>query len=117
MKLTRKAIISWLKKILGVTALEEDNKRLRSIVKGQREFVVGRIADLKEYTRVDADLGVRGNNTIVLTGVYRNQAYVRFYDIGEGEFKRLIEQMASMKDHCLIRHIDQPPSIRGTFKL
>ena len=107
----------WIKRKLGITALEEENKRLKACLQSHREFVHGKIAELKKYTRVDADIGIRGNNTIVLTGVYRKHGYVRFYDIGDGEFERLIEQMKSMQDHSLIRNIDQPPSIHGMFEI
>ncbi|MBL4781819.1 MAG: hypothetical protein JKX92_06210 [Porticoccaceae bacterium] len=110
-------MIEWVKKKLGITELKEENKRLSDQVKNHKEFVRKKVSDLQEYTRVDADVGIRGNNTIVLTGVYRNQGYVRFYDIGDGEFEHLVRQMKHMKDHCLIRHIDQPPGYRGLFDL
>lgn len=108
---------NWIKKKLGITALENENKRLKAEVKGHKEFVAEKIAGLKEYTRVDADVGIRGNNTIILTGVYRKQAFVRFYDIGDGEFINLVEQMKAMKDHSLIRHVDAPPQFMGSFEI
>lgn len=107
----------WIKNKLGITALENENIRLNAAAKNHEHFVNRKVAELKEYTRVDADRGMRGNNTIILTGVYRNQAYVRFYDFDPSEFIRLVEQMKSMKDHCLIRNIDGPPNFRGTFKI
>ncbi len=110
-------MIKWVKNKLGITALEEENKHLRTKLLNHHKFVQKKIAELKEYTRVDADMGIRGNNTIILTGVYRNQAFVRFYDIGDGEFTGLVEQMKHMKDHCLIRHVDEPPHIRGMFEI
>ena len=108
---------NWIKKKLGITALENENKILNEAVKAHKQFVVQKITDLKEYTRVDADVGIRGNNTIILTGVYRNRAFVRFYDMGDGEFIRLVEQMKEMREHSLIRHIDAPPSFIGSFEL
>lgn len=107
----------WIKKKLGITALEEENKRLKIAMQSHREFVHDKISELKEYTRVDADVGFRGNNTIVLTGVYRNRGFVRFYDVGDGEFKELVERMQHMKGHALIRNIDKPPSFHGTFEI
>lgn len=114
-------VIDKLKKLvkdeLGITALEEANRELNSRLDSHARFVTNKIADLKEYTRVDADVGFRGNNTIILTGIYRNKAYVRFYDMGDGEFQRLVEQIKDMKDHCLIRNIDQPPGFVGMFDI
>jgi hypothetical protein len=108
---------NWIKKKLGITQLENENKVLRSQLQSHREYVSEKIGELKEYTRVDADVGFRGNNTIVLTGVYRNKAFVRFYDLGDGEFKALVEQLKYMNDHALIRHLDAPPSFHGTFEI
>lgn len=107
----------WFKKMLGITALEQENKRLYQELDRHKAFVSNHIADLKKYTRVDADVGIRGNNTVVLTGVYRKKAFVRFYDLGDGEFQRLIEQLRFMKDHALVRHVDTPPSFHGTFEI
>jgi hypothetical protein len=110
-------MINWLKKILGITALEEENKRLCQVVCTHRKYVKDKIAALQEYTRVDADVGFRGNNTIILTGVYLNRAYVQFYDLGDGEFQRLVRHLKEMKDHALIRNIDAPPAFRGMFDI
>ena len=107
----------WIKKKLGITALEEENKRLKIAIQKHHEFVCDKVSELKEYTRVDADMGYRGNNTIILTGVYRNRGFVRFYDIGDGEFQRMVEQMRIMKEHALVRNIDAPPSFHGTFEI
>lgn len=108
---------NWIKKKLGITQLENENKVLRIQLQSHREYVTEKVSELKEYTRVDADLGVRGNNTIVLTGVYRKQAFVRFYDLGDGEFMALVDQLKHMKDHALIRHLDMPQQMRGVFEI
>jgi hypothetical protein len=110
-------ILRWIKGKLGLSALEQENAALRQEIRSHRQFVVDKMAELKAYTRVDADVGMRGNNTIILTGVYRNQGYVKFYDMGDGEFMRLIEQLNDMRSHALIRHIDAPPSFKGAFRL
>ena len=110
-------MVKWLKDKLGITALEKENAKLRHQQVAQSAYVSRKIAELMEYTRVDADVGLRGNNTIILTGVYRNKGYVQFYDIGEGEFNMLVEQLREMKKHALIRNIDAPPSFHGVFDL
>ena len=103
-------MIKWIKNKLGITKLEQENQMLKYKLEKYQDFI-------KEYTRVDADIGYRGNNTIILTGVYRNKAYVHFYDIGDGEFVNLVEHLREMKDHALIRHIDKPPHFSGFFDL
>lgn len=108
---------NWVKAKLGITALEEENKHLKIEMSSHRQFVASKVSELKEYTRVDADIGCRGNNTIVLTGVYHNKAFVQFYDIGNSEFVRLVEQLKSMQDHCLIRNIDKPLAFHGVFPI
>lgn len=107
----------WIKDKLGITQLENENKALRLKLNEHADFVDRKVSELMEYTRVDADVGFRGNNTIVLTGVYRNRAFVQFYDMGDREFESLVKQLKHMKDHALIRHVDSPPSFRGTFEI
>jgi hypothetical protein len=108
---------NWLKKFLGITQLENDNKHMLSQLRNHHAYIAEKIAELKSYTCVDADVGFRGNNTIVLTGVYRNQGFVRFYDVGEGEFEKLVNQLRIMNDHALIRNVDAPPSFHGVFDI
>ena len=110
-------MISWLKKMLGIEKLEFENALLKEQMQSHRKYVQSKISELKDYTRVDADVGFRGNNTIVLTGVYRNQAFVRFYDLGDGEFKHMVQMLEDMKRHALIRHVDAPPQFHGVFNL
>ena len=117
-------IKKWLKDKLGISKLEERIISLHSEVRylqeeldHQSKYITSKVAELKEYTRVDADVGMRGNNTIILTGVYHKQAYVHFYDMGDGEFERLVNQLRDMKDHALIRNIDSPPNFHGMFNL
>lgn len=110
-------MLEWIKRKLGILDLERENMELKRQLQSHRDFVSAKVAELKEYTRVDADVGFRGNNTIILTGVYRNRAYVQFYDLGDGEFVRLVEHLKGMKGHALIRHIDAPPQFKGAFEI
>jgi hypothetical protein len=110
-------VLNWIKRKLGILDLAQENAELRRQLQSHRDFVSAKVAELKDYTRVDADVGIRGNNTIILTGVYRNRAYVQFYDLGDGEFVRLVEHLKDMKGHALIRHIDAPPQFKGMFEI
>lgn len=111
-------MIPWIKEILGINQLQRDLLETRRQLQSHREFVHSSIEELKEYTRVDADVGFRGNNTVILTGVYRNKGYVQFYDVGNGEFEDLVEHLRSMKKHALIRNIDSPSfDFKGVFNL
>ena len=57
-------MIKWVKRVLGITLLEREIELLRVIIDAHRTFVSQQMAELKNYTRVDADVGYRGNNTI-----------------------------------------------------
>ena len=110
-------LLDWIKNKLGITQLKYDNDLIWKQLEWHIDYVKDKVAELQAYTRVDADVGFRGNNTIILTGVYRKTAYVRFFDIGDGEFEGLVNQMNEMRGHSLIRHVDAPPSFHGIFKL
>lgn len=117
-----------LKKLFGIDKLETEIKILKKRIESHSKstnakilyntkYIEHKLNELKEYTRVDADVGIRGNNTIILTGIYKKQAYIRFYDVGNGEFKYLVERLKDMQKHSLIRHIDAVPDFRGVFDL
>jgi hypothetical protein len=110
-------MLDWVKKKLGIDRLENDFATIREDLNQHRSFVHSKVEELKDYTRVDADVGFRGNNTIILTGVYKNRAYVKFYDLPPGLFERMVDELKYMRQHALIRHIDSPPSFHGTFDL
>lgn len=107
----------WLRDMLGITKLEKENAALRKEVQSHREYVVRKVEELKDYTRVDVDAGFRGDNTIILTGVYRNKGYVRFYDLPDEDFRAMVDQLKHMRSHALIRNIDSLFDFRGTFDL
>jgi len=118
-------LIKYIKKLLGIAdleakieSLESKNYSLRMDLNFQREEINNKLGELKQFARVDADIGFRGNNTIILTGAYRNKGYVQFYDMGNGEFANLIEELKYRQKSALIRHIDKPAgSFIGEFDL
>ena len=100
-----------------ITSLEAQLQRCESNVAFTEKLINNKLAELKEYTSVDADVGVRGNNTIILTGVMHGKGYVKFWDLGDGEFRNMAHQLRDMQQSSLIRNIDSPPSFnfRGVF--
>ena len=110
-------IKKWLKNKLGISALEDENRELREQLSNHRQYVYDTMNDVKKLTRVDADIAAshRGQNTVILTGVYRNRGYVRFYDFKYEEFEGIVNHLGSMKRHGLIRNIDQPHCFGGSF--
>lgn len=107
----------WLRDWLGVTALADENARLSQLVRNQGRIIDRRIAELDELTKIDADVGFRGNCTIILTGVYRGKAYVQFYDLTPEHFRHYVEQLHYEKKENLVRHVDEPIGFRGAFSL
>jgi hypothetical protein len=112
-----KKIVNWFKNKLGILQLEKEIAFVKWELNCYKERLNDKILELEKHTRVDADIGYRGNNTIILTGVYRKRAYVYFYDMGDGEFAKLVDQLKEMKKYALIRHLDKPNEFHGIFDL
>ena len=119
-------MINWIKKKLGIKALEDkqrENSYFAALHVHEIQALKKRVSELeqilKETARTDADVGLRGrqrgNNTVILTGTYRGRGYVHFYDFGPRGFDRMVEQMRDMRKHSLIRTVDTP-YITGDFK-
>jgi hypothetical protein len=112
-----KKIKNWFKNKLDIIKLEKEVAHLKCELGCYKDRLNDKILELEKHTRVDADIGYRGNNTIILTGVYRNRGYVYFYDMGDGEFTKLVDQLKEMKKYALIRHLDKPLDFHGAFDL
>jgi hypothetical protein len=110
-------ILKFLRDKLGITALEQENNSLKYQLSVQSTRLDRRIAELDELTAVDADVGVRGPCTVILTGVYRGNGYVKFYEMPVDEFRRHVDMMLDMQRSSLIRTVDAPPSFMASFPI
>lgn len=112
-------IKNWLLKLLGVDKLQAELKSLKAQLSEHKTYVEQTVHHFTEHTRVDVDIGFRGNNTVVLTGVLKGKGFVEFYDIDNREFENLVERMKYLRKGHLIRHIDEPVGVnfKGYFKI
>lgn len=112
-------IKNWVLKLLGVDKLKAELKSLRAQVAEHKTYVEQKVNHFTEHTRVDVDIGVRGNNTVVLTGVLKGKGFVEFYDIGNREFENLVERMKYLQKEHLIRNVDKPYgfNFKGYFNI
>lgn len=101
---------------LGVKDNSRQIKALEQSLQYSKDQLARKLADLDHLTREDWDIGIRGNNTIILTGVYRGRGYVQFYDIPPEEFRFMVERYREMKRGNLIRNVDYP-KMSGSFDI
>lgn len=111
----------WLRKWLGIdddkASNETFNMATQCHINTMDNRLNKRIAELDNLTRMDADVGCRGECTIILTGVYQGKAYVQYYDVDTYQFKGLVEQMRYENKQHLIRTVDAPRGFKGWFNL
>lgn len=100
-----------------LTELELSNRQLLDSFESLHSFVKEQVRYINHLHKIDADVGIRGNNTIILTGVFRGKAYVKFYDIGDGRFKAMVEELQWLSKHGELRTIDKPIGFEGSFNL
>ena len=106
-----------LRNWLGITALTNDVERLRANLLSQAERVTTKLAELDKLTAIDADIGVRGRCSVILSGVYKGRGYVTFYDMSPQEFEYLVEEYRHYRKQHIVRNIDRPPHFVGNFSL
>tara|TARA_R110000803_G_scaffold67241_4_gene128920 strand:- start:862 stop:1236 length:375 start_codon:yes stop_codon:yes gene_type:complete len=73
-----------------------------------REFV-------KQATTLDADVHVRGSNTIIVTGRFRGNDYIQTFDLGDKDFEYTIRMFRDMARSHQVRKIDCPPGMKEIF--
>ncbi len=106
-----------IRKFFGIEALEDRTATLERQNRELSKILDDKIAELDRLTRKDLDVGFRGNNTVVLTGVYRGRGYVQFYDVPQDHFIALVEEFRHRRKGNLVRHVDAPPSFGGAFNI
>jgi CRP-like cAMP-binding protein len=109
----KKKIKSWL----GITALEMEIDHLRGVINTEQKRIARRIEELDNLTREDIDIGFRGKNTIILTGVYRGRGYVEFYDMSDYDFAEVVKMYQDRRKRNLLRVVDGPPFVSGAFDI
>jgi len=118
MKWLRNKLQAWL----GVHDLEAENAALRNEIAmertrndQQRRIIEEHLNRMRKWTKVDVDVAGhrRGWNTVILTGVFRGQGFVRFYDVKAEEFEHLVLQLREMKRFAGLRVVDQPIGMKG----
>ena len=102
-----------VKKWLGITQLENENKMLRQLIMKQADRVTNRIDELDKLTTMDVDVGVRGPCTVILSGVFRGKGYVTFYEVEHQEFQYIVEEYRHRRRSGHLRNIDSIPYHRG----
>lgn len=103
---------------LGITALQSQVRDLQVEVRNLncRVELVRKVHDL---LTADVDLAPteRTRSSVILTGMYRGRGFVQVYDMGEGEFRHLVEQMRDMKRGGYLRNVDHPPTFNASYLL
>lgn len=110
-------MIRWIKKKLGIGQLSLEVAMLQAELRHNRDEINTHMAVLKSLARMDADIGARGDCTIILTGVLNGHGYVRFYDVSPEEFNNWVSHFNELKKSHLVRGIDRVPNMRGGFPL
>jgi len=110
-------VLRWFKNLFGITKLEESNRLLLEEVHEYSLEFKRVLKQLQDFVKIDADLGFRSNNTIIVTGRFRNREFVNFYDVGDGDFVSLVNQLQHLKKFGNIRNVDAPESFKASWEI
>lgn len=122
-------ILNWFRELLGINAnydlircLQRDNSELvskmielRGALENVDQKVRDKIQELDSLAKMDIDGHHRGQNSVILTGVFRGRGYIQFYDVSDSEFRYLVEDFRQRRRHSMVRNIDVHPQFGGSF--
>ena len=117
-------MINWIKKLRHIVLSYDTTIEMLQQKITKAEFTaahaIRRAESAEEFirvrTEVSIDLGVRGPNTIIITGRYKNRDYVEIFDIQNQDMNYLVDMLRSMKRHHIIRTIDGPFAMKSIFE-
>ena len=110
-------MINWLKRKLGIETIFNKIASLEAAVSALKQRTEDLLAEINAMQTTDVDVSPRGDNTVILTGMYKGKGYIRFYDVTEGEFGYLVNRMKDIHKAGHIRNIDRPPMFNGWFDI
>ncbi len=107
----------WLEDKLGITQLKADNEELGRKVQSYKEsnrHTTDRVEKIygmvREVTTVSSDIQYKHNqgSTIFVAGRYRDNDYVRLFNIQHKDMNYLIDTLKSMEDSMGRGYYDAP---------
>jgi hypothetical protein len=116
-------LIKWFKKLKRIVNSYDKQVMIHS----ERIDEAMRVADysngianqarkfVKEATTLDADVHIRGSNTIIVTGRFRGNDYIQTYDLGDKDFEYAVNLFRDMARSHQVRRIDSPPVMKEVF--
>lgn len=102
----KEKIRDWLSQFFGIDVLKKSVTSELARLSILEKELIHKLNKLEESTKIDVEVGHRGDCTIILTGVYKNRGYVEFYDIPHRDFAYYVEDLKARRKGNLIRHID-----------
>lgn len=109
-------MIQWLKHKLGIVELERQLKEARQELEmyyssnlTRIRVLQSQIRDIHRHTTLDADIGHRGECTVIMIGRFRGRDYVQSYDMSVSEFSDYAKYMEDAAKRRVIRVVDKPP--------
>jgi hypothetical protein len=121
-------MLKWIKRKLGIEALqaevpqlnkeikqlERQNVHLKHMLESHYTCMNNHFNELERLTTIDIDVS-RTGSSIILTGVYKGKGYVRFFDLSDREFSEFVDITKDMTRNRVLRVRDQPPEFTGWF--
>lgn len=98
-------------------------KKLKRIIDGydsDRDRLLERITIaekiIKDRTDIHVDYHMKGQSFIFVSGRYRGMDYMQSFNVGDKDFRELVEILKQMSRHASVRRIDCPPSMKQVFE-
>ena len=99
-------MIKWLR---GLTHLREDVEHLTTRVRTLERII-------KSVTEIDVDLAghVKGRNTIIMIGRYRDRDLIQVFDVSGYDFKSILHILRDLRRQGQLNVIDMPYGMDAT---
>lgn len=95
-----------------VKKMQQDMARMDNRMKDLQRNLDSVEMLIRDRTDVSVDVGVRGPNTVIVTGKYKGVDYVEVFDVPGDHFGYIVDTLKDMKKHHQIRAIDSPMSMK-----
>ncbi len=119
-----KLLKRWIKEKTGIATLleciQELERKVQSLETAEtqtRKYAMEAVKIIKERTDINVDVHSRRGfpSQAIIVGKYKNQDYVRIFDIHAEHIQHLVEQLSDMEKYATVRRVDIARGHSGMF--
>ena len=111
-----KRVLGFIKLVIRVAQnYDTEQTILKDTLRGHSTRIGNIAALLRDMTEVNADIGPRETNSIIVIGRYKGRDYIQTFVFPPDAFHDVVDRLRNMQNLHTINVVDAPPTLKRTI--